>query len=368
MGIDLAGFRAQFPALERLVWLNTPTLPPAARPVLAALRAADSEWESGEASWQAWERQAYATRGLFAGLLGVPENTVALVSSLAEGATTVAASLPPGRVVVGEREFHSNLFPWLVLEGRGADVVTVPAVDGVVPTEALVSAVDDRTVLVAVSEVQSSNGYRVDLEALAERCRETGTRLFVNLTQAAGALRTDMESVRPDFLAAHGYKWLLGPRGAAWLHVRPDRLDELRPLIHNWHTPADPYADYYGGPLELPEGARRLDTSFSWLPWVGARAALELLASLDAGEVERRCLDLAAAFRDGARSRGFRLVPEERRSHIVAVSVPDPDALLVRLRERGVTAAVRGGFLRLGFHGFNDAGDVDAALGALGRS
>ncbi|HEX2030325.1 MAG TPA: aminotransferase class V-fold PLP-dependent enzyme [Actinomycetota bacterium] len=361
---DLVAFRRQFPALERVTYLNTATTPPAARPVLEALRRAEGEWEGGEFSWQAWEREAHATRRLFAGLVGSEADRVALMGSVAEAAATVAASLPPGRVVVGEREFRSNLLPWVALRDRGFEVVEVEADDGVVTTERLASAVEPGAVLVAVSDVQSSNGFRVRLGEIASACRAAGARLFVNVTQSVGALRFD-PAVEADYVAAHGYKWLLAPRGAAWLAVRPDRLDELRPLLPNWHSVEEPYADYYGSAIPLSSAASRLDTSMAWLPWVGARAALDLLARLDAGALERRCLELAAAFRAGAADRGYGTVREEAASHIVAVDVPDAGALKRRLAERRVIAAVRGGFLRLGFHAFNDPSDVEAALDAL---
>jgi selenocysteine lyase/cysteine desulfurase len=367
VSLGLAEFRNLFPALERFVWLNTPTVPPAARPVLDALHRAEADWEQGEFSWQTWESDAYATKPLFAGLIGAPEDSVALVGSVAEAATTVAASLPRGRVVVGSREFLSNLLPWLALRRRGFDVIEVPAEGGVVSTDALAAEVNPDTVLVAVSEVQSSNGYRIRLSDLAARCRDTGTRLFVNLTQAAGALRLDASVIRPDFAAASGYKWLLGPRGASWLHVRPDRRPELAPLIPNWHSVEEPYADYYGS-MEIASETRGLDTSFSWLPYVGARAALALIGSLDAVEVENRCLDLAASFREGVRDLGLEQSPEEMPSQIVAVSVPDPDNVRARLKERRIMAAVRGGSIRFGFHAFNVEEDVGEALDALGRT
>lgn len=365
--MDLAGFRAQFPALDRLVWLNTPTAPPGARPVLDALAEVHRQWEEGEFSWQAWEADGHATRGLFARLIGADESSVALMSFVAEAAATVAGSLPPGRVVVGAREFQSNLLPWLALRERGFEVVEVePSDEGVVRTEALAREIDARTVLVAVSEVQSSNGFRVDLRELAARCRAQGARLFLDAAQSLGALRLDVEDVRPDFVACHGYKFLLGPRGAAWLYVRPDRIDELHPLAPNWKSLAEPYADYYGD-AELAADARKLDTSLAWFSWPGARAALELLLELDPAEVEGRCLELAAAFREGAEQQGFRLVPQEAPTQVVGVALPDAAAVRARLKERRVMAAVRGGFLRLGFHAFNDPSDVEAALQALGE-
>ncbi|HEV8681885.1 MAG TPA: aminotransferase class V-fold PLP-dependent enzyme [Actinomycetota bacterium] len=366
MSDALNGFRALFPALERWVWLNTPTVPPAARPVLDALRRVETEWEAGEFSWQSWEAEAEATREQITRLVGAPDGTVALSTSMSECAATVAASLPPGKVVVGEREFRSNLAPWLALRRRGFDVTEVPAKDGVVRTEDLAGAVDEATVLLAVSEVQSSNGFRVRLPELAERCRQHGTRLLVNATQSLGALRLDVEELGIDYLACHGYKWLLAPRGAAWLYVRPDRLDEMLPLAPNWHSVPDPYEDYYGE-APLAEDARKLDASWAWFSFAGARAALDLVLSLDRVAVEERCLRLAASFREEASGRGFDLVPEEAPTQIIGVRLPDAGVVRERMKERRVLAAVRGGFLRLGFHAFNDDSDVAAALDALGR-
>ncbi len=362
---DFGAFRSLFPALERFVWLNTATVAPGARPVLDALARAEREWEEGRFDWQAWEAEADATRSLFGRLIGAGPSDIALVHSVSEAAATVARSLAGGRVVVGAREFRSNLFPWLQLRERGLEVVEVPATDGVVRTRALVEAIDERTTLVAVTEVQSANGFRVRLGQIARRAKEVGARLFVSVMQSLGALRFDVRDDAPDFVVSHGYKWLLAPRGAAWLYVRHDRLDELQPLAANWKTVADPYADYYGGPLTLAPGARRLDTSLAWFPWIGAKAALELLLSYDASAIEARCLALARSFRDGARDLGYALVPEEAPTHIVGVAVTDPEPLRARLAERRVIGAVRGGFLRLGFHAFNDESDVAAALDAL---
>ncbi len=365
--LDLASFRAQFPALERFVWLNTPTVPPAARPVLEALRRVEKEWEDGNFVWERWEAEADATRTLFARLIGADAGSIALVPSVAEAAATVAHSLPRGRIVVGEREFQSNLFPWLALQQAGFEVAQVPSVDGVVPTDDILEAIDGRTVLVAVTAVQSSNGFRLRLAEIAQKTRRVGARLFVNLTQSLGALRFTLAEIPADYVAVHGYKWLLGPRGAAWLYVRPDHVARTSPLAPSWKSVPNPYADYYGGPYELAPDARRLDASLAWFPWVGARAALELILSLDAEAVETRCLQLAASFRERARERGFRLTPEEVPSQIVGLLVEDPEGLRDRLARQRVVAAVRGGFLRVGFHAFNDEGDLSAALTALGK-
>jgi selenocysteine lyase/cysteine desulfurase len=362
--VKLEELRGLFPALERVTYLNSATASPGATPVLEALRRAQDQWASGEFSWQAWEAEAEETRSLFARLVSGQAAEVALFGSVSEAAATVAASLEPGRVVVGAREFQSNLFPWLALERRGFEVVQVPPVDGVVRTDALIEAIGDGTVLVAVSDVQSATGFRVRLADLAAACKQRSARLFVDAIQSLGALEFVPGA---DYVASHGYKWLMAPRGAGWLWTRPELVEELYPLAPSWKTVPEPYVEYYGGPIELPKDARRADMSLAWLTWPGALAALRIHDQLDRAEVEERCLSLAREFREEAQRRGFRVIPEDAPSQIQALEVADPEALKQRLKERNVIGAIRGGSLRLGFHAFNNESDLATALDALGR-
>jgi selenocysteine lyase/cysteine desulfurase len=156
-------------------------------------------------------------------------------------------------------EFRSNLFPWRARH----QVVAVPARGGATRVEDLIDALDRRTLLLAVSEVTSREGQRLELPALRAATDRVGARLFVNPTQSLGALRFDAEAVRPDYLAVHGYKWLLCPRGAAWLATRPDRLEELRPLAPSWTSTGPPHG-WFGGPLRLAGDATRCDASPAW--------------------------------------------------------------------------------------------------------
>jgi selenocysteine lyase/cysteine desulfurase len=355
-------FRALFPAVARRLWLDTPATPPGAIPVTSALTTAISAWQDGTLGADEWAAAISPVRSEFARYLGVPAGHVALMGSVAEAATTVAMSLPAGNgtIVVGDDEFRSNLFPWLALRARGYRVIRPTAgMDG--RTESLLAAIDDTTVLVAVSEVLSSDGERTDLARLRAATCAVGARLFVDATQSLGVLRPDLAAVHPDYLAVHGYKWLLCPRGAAWLVTR--HAEELRPLLPSWKSTAD--GGYFGGwPLPAP-GAAGCDTPPTWLSWIGARAAIELMSKLSQAAVEHHCLALADAFRERAREAGATPVGAGRPSHIVAVRVADPDAVNRRLVSTRVRARVLGDRLRVGFHYFNDANDVTGALRVL---
>jgi len=381
-------FRALFPALRRTAWLDTPGSPPGALPVTEALRGAVEDWSSGEFDWLDWDGAVDECRELFARFLGVPPGTVSALGSLAEAAGTVAGSLPPGRVVLAEQEFRSNLLPWLA----GHEVITVPARGGVTRTEDLIAALDERCALLAVSELTSRDGYRHDLAALRAATDRVGARLFVNLTQSLGALRFDPAAVAPDYLAVHGYKWLLCPRGAAWLVTRPDRLDELRPLAPNWHATPAPRG-YFGAPPGLAADAARCDASPAWFSWVGARAALRIWLGVDPARVEQHCLGLAGRLAARAAELGLARIGApgpvgdpagpagwpgptgpvggcaaflaSPASQIVVLRTDRPERLTEALAARRVRATVLGDRVRFGVHYFNDGTDVDAVLDVL---
>jgi selenocysteine lyase/cysteine desulfurase len=328
------------------VYLNTASygLPP--RSAVEAVQRVIEEWQGGRSPWESWTQEVGVARERFARLVGCRAEEVATGATVSEFVGLVAASLPTGgRVVVPEVEFTSNLFPWLVHAGRLA-VETVPL-------EALADAVNDSTTLVAVSAVQSSNGWVTDLGAVAEACRRHDARLFVDATQACGWL--PLADHDYDFLVAHSYKWLLSPRGATFFVVRKERLDELTPLHASWWAGDDPYGAYYGPPLRLAENARRFDTSPAWFSWVGAAPALEVLERIGVERIHGHNVELANRFRGG-------MELEPGASAIVSVDVENGAE---RLARAGIRAATRAGGLRVSFHVYNTADDVDAALAAL---
>jgi selenocysteine lyase/cysteine desulfurase len=328
-------------------YLDTATygLPP--RKTLEAGRRALEGWEAWQ-DWHDWEADGEACRRLFGGLVGARLESVALVSAVSVAAGLVAASLPAGsgdNVVLYEREFRSNLFPWLQLERRGVEL-------RLRPLDELAASVDERTALVAVSAVQSSDGAVADLDAL----RRAGTRLFVDATQAAGGWTVPLEGV--DYLAAAAYKWLLCPRGLAFLAVAPERMGELQPLFAGWKSSRDPYGGSYGPPLDLADDARRFDVSLPWHVAAAGRASLELLAALGQERIAAHDLGLARRF-------AAHLGLPEPCSPIVSVQVEDAGRTLGDLDRAGVRCSRRAGGLRFSFHLYNDEADVERAVDVL---
>ena len=329
-------------------YLNTASygLPP--RRGWDALQAALADWRVGATSWEPWADAADAARGHFARLVGAAPDDVALGSTVSQLLVHLATALPDRvRVVTPDIEFTSNLFPWLVQDHRGVDVTTVPP-------ERLVDAIDGQTHLVAYSAVQSATGEVADVAAVARAARHHGTLVVVDATQAVGWLPLDAADA--DLLVCAAYKWLLAPRGAAFMVVGPRVAGQLRPVMASWWATCDYRDGYYGPPLRLAETARRFDISPAWFSWVGAAPALEVLLETGVEEINAHDVRLANRFRDA-------MGLEPSNSSIVPVSAA---GAAERLAAAGVRAAVRAGNARLSFHVYNSDDDVDLAVSALG--
>ncbi len=329
-------------------YLNTASygLPP--RPAWEAVQVAQDEWRHGRTGFDGWDESVGRSRASWARLHGVEAEDVAIGPQVSPFVGLVAASLEPGTEVLAAREeFTSLLFPLLVQQARGVRV-------RLVALDELAEAVDAGTGLVAVSAVQSSDGRLADLDAIAAAAAHHGARTLVDATQACGWLPLD--AARFDHVVCAGYKWLLAPRGTAFLYARPEARERLTPHLAGWYAADPPMANLYGGPLRLGAGAKALDVSPAWMSWVGQAPALELLEAVGIETVHAHDTALAARFREG-------LGIEPAGSAIVSLDLPAEAA--DRLAAARVRCAGRGGLTRFSFHLANREADVDRALEVL---
>jgi selenocysteine lyase/cysteine desulfurase len=329
-------------------YLNTASMgvPPA--PAADAVAAAVDAWRSGASRPLDFDDPVERARDAFAALVGVEPDRVALGAAVSGQIGLLAASLPDrARVLVAEGEFTSVTWPFAAQIGRGATVDEVPLdrIGELAPDYDLVS----------VSVVQSADGRIVDLAAL-RAAREAGCLVVLDATQSLGWFDADLSWA--DAVLAAGYKWLLSPRGCAWMALPAhSRLD---PVAHQagWSAGADQWQSTYGLPLRLADGPRGLGISPAWLSHVGAAVAIPWLVGLDRAAVHAHCVGLADAFREelGMGPGGSAIV-----------SVPGEEAV-ERLTSAGLAVSARAGAARLAFALYNNEADVEMALRALAAS
>ena len=332
-----------------VTYLNTATygLPP--RDAWAALEAAQVDYRAGRGNPAGYDDAVARARAAYARLVGVPVSSVAVGSQASGFIGLVAANLPGGsQVLTATGDFTSVLFPFWSQQPRGVVVREVPL-------DQLAAAVTEQTDLVAVSLVQSADGRVLDLAGLQRACAATGTKIMLDVTQAAGWLPVDAGAV--DYTVCSGYKWLLAPRGTAYFTVRAELMDALIPHHSGWYAGADTWSSIYGAPLRLSTDARRFDLSPVWHAWVPAAPAMELLTSIDRDDLHTYSVGLANRFRAGVG-----LPP----GNSAIVSLAGDGGLVDEVARAGIAAAGRAGRLRLAFHLVNQPSDIDRAVAVIG--
>jgi cysteine desulfurase / selenocysteine lyase len=369
--VDHAAVRSLFPGLSEVVYLDTAACGIGSSPVREALCEWTDRWMAGSLRFRDVDAAAEESRRLFAPIIGADSDEVALIPSVSTAAGTIAAQLPERRsganVVVGAVEYSSNYFPWLLLKEKGYEVRVVPPLGDTLPVDSFAARIDRRTRLVAVSAVQSATGWRADLPALAEACRQAGAWFFVDAAQAAGALPLDVRREGIDFLATVNNKFLLGTRGIGYLYVRRELLSEMRPVLAGRRAAADPGRALYGPEMELSPTASRLDNTLAWLPTLAEPRSLGILHGFGLANVYKRNRMLADRLYGALAECGLLPdpFPPAHRSTIVSVRVPNSEAAAASLRAGGVIAGARGGQVRLSVHFYNTEAEIDRAVRLL---
>src|SRR5436189_2838212 len=180
-----------------------------------------------------------AAREAVAGLINAEPCEIALATNTSHGLNLAARALPLNAgdvVLVSDREFPANVYPWLRLKKQGIDVELAPcAPEGWPDEDYLVERLHDpRVRVLAVSFVQFANGYRADLDRLGVACRANGTYLVVDGIQGVGNSVLDVRETPIDVLACGGQKWLLSPWGSGFVYVRKELIPQLEPTMISW--------------------------------------------------------------------------------------------------------------------------------------
>lgn len=321
--------------------------------------------------------EADELRGLFAGLIGAQAGDIAIVPSASYGIKTAATNLAiaPGQsILIPEQPFPSHFYAWRQLAAdTGAAIEMLPAPSDGDWTAAVLERLRPEVAIAALPACRWFDGAALDSEAIGARCRETGTALVLDATQAAGAMPLDVGRIRPDFLIAAAYKWLLCPYTLAFLYAAPQRQDG-RPLEEHMynHPGADDIASTIAYPEAYTAGARRYDMGevFNSIHLPMAVAALRQLNDWTPAAISESLRPLTDVVAAAAAERGLAVPPARHRvGHYIGLRAPGgwPEGLLQGLAAAGVYASLRVGTLRISPHLFGSEDDVARLFQALDR-
>ncbi len=372
--MDVREARRWFPATDRVAYFNTAAVGLASRVLVEAYRRYIDEWAATGLDYAQGEAAAERARTSVAGLIGADRADVALIPSVSSAAGLVAAQFGRARqgqnVVIGEREYSSNHYPWRLLAHKGYAVRQVPFRNGGLEPEDIAARVDGGTVLVAFSGVQTATGHRSDVRAIGAIARAAGALSFVDGSQLVGALPVagDLEAI--DVLAVADHKFLLNAgRGLGYCYLSRDVQERFVPVNAGWKAGRVPLESFFGPAMDLSPTASRFDHSISWLAAIGNEAALSVFDRFGADAIHRRNRELTGRLRAALAEAGRPPVdlPEANRSSIVSIPLgrADPARLLAELAQRGVVGSARDGNLRLAIHFYNHEDDIERVATAL---
>ena len=332
-------------------------------------------WEIAPADFFSESEQA---RAAFARLVGATADDIALAPSASYGIAVAAANVKVeagGRIIVLEDQFPSNVYPWReTARERGAELVTVQRPPDGDWTEAVATAIDERTGVVALPHCHWTDGSLIDLEGIGARCRDAGAALVLDLTQSLGALPFDVQTVRPDYVACATYKWLLGPYSMGFCYVAPQHR-EGRPLEHNWidRANSENFAGLVNYRDDFQPGARRYDvgerSNFALMPMV--IVALEQILAWGVDDIAETLADRTSAIVQRASGLGLSSVPGHLRAgHFLGLRFAGgvPAGLPEQLAAEKVYVSVRGDSMRVTPHLWVNDADIDRLFAVLERT
>ena len=368
-------WRDEFPVTETYVYMNHAGVAPLSRRVREAmLEFIHDATVNGAVNVELWIETAEKCRESAAQLINADASEIAFMKNTTQGILIAANGIDwqeGDNVVTTAVEFPANVYPWWSLKERfGVETRMVPEHDGRINLDDLDAFIDNKTRVVTISHVEFASGYRNDIQAIGEICRERDIWLVVDAIQSLGVIEVDVKSCNIDILAADGHKWLLAPEGAAIFYCAKDKLDRLINTNVGWSSVVNPrdFLDY--DLTQKPDATRFEEGSYNTTGLYGLNAAFDLLSEIGISTIERRVLELTSTLINGLEDKGYRVTtpkPEAERAGIVIFEsdTHTPKTIVELLQDKKIVTADRGSGVRVSPHFYNTESEIMQLLEVL---
>jgi kynureninase len=373
----LLRYRSEFPILEKTTYLISNSLGAMPRGVFHALDDYAGIWAArGVRAWEEkWWMLSLEVGNQIGELMNAPANSVAIHGNVTQCQAVVAScfdfSGKRDKVVYTDLNFPSVMYFWEAQRSRGARVQMVKTDNGIeVPTERLLDAIDEETLLVPVSHVIFRSSYINDAKAICEKAHKVGAQVILDTFQSLGSgVPVDVQELNVDFACGGALKWLCGGPGTAYLYVRPDLASKLEPKFTGWLAHENPFG-YEIGPTRYKEGAYRFLNGTPNIPALyAAMPGLKILREVDMTQAREKSKRLTARIVSLAERHGWRLsAPRDpqRRGGTIAVDMPHSKEVCAELLKRDILVDWRpGAGVRISPHFYNKDEEIDFAIAAV---
>jgi len=330
----LLRYRDRFPILKRTKYLVSHSLGAMPEATREALNEYADLWASrGVRAWgDKWWMMSIEIGDIIAPLIGAPRGSVVMLPNVTTAEAVVLSSFeyqaPRNRVVIVEGEFPSVRYIYDRLARRlGAEIVNIPHdASGLgFDLDRLLSAIDERTQIVPIGHVLFESSFMIDVEAIAQRCREVGATLVLDVFQSAGIVPVKVREWDAPIAVGGVLKWLCGGPGGSFLYVDPALRPKLEPSFTGWMAHANPFG-FEAPPMRFRDDALRFALGTPPIPALyAAREGPRIIAEADILAIREKSLRQTQKIIDLADARGFELrTPREaeRRGGSVSMRIP----------------------------------------------
>ena len=322
-------------------------------------------------------RRGESCRAKMGRLWEVEPKRVGFTPSAAEGMSWLARGLDwrkGDNVVTTNLEFPSVAYAWRSLKSRGVDIRFVPHRDWAVAEDDLVAAVDDRTRVLAVSQVSFYTGQCLDIEALSSGLRRLGpigreVLLAVDATHASGVVRVPAGDT--DLCISSSYKWMLATHGVAPCYLSPRAEERVGDSAFGWHNlavwPEQGAERLPQAPVKpMPERLEPGNPAMVVVMFLDR--ALQVILDIGIEAIQEHARDLSELVTEGLDRLGMTVIsPRHRlaRSGNTCFLADDAKGVQHALQKRGVLVWGEYGRVRVSGHLYNGSDDVGCLMGAM---
>jgi kynureninase len=333
-------------------------------------------WASrGVRAWaESWWEMPLAVGDIIAPLIGARAREVSMHTnvSLMQAAIISCFEFKPkkNRIVYSDLEFPSVMYVYeKFAASRGAKITTIRSKDGIgIPTEQILDAIDDRTLLVPISHVFFKSAYIQDIKAIVEKAHRHGAYVILDAYHSVGIVPVDVRKLGVDILVGGVLKWLCGGPGGAFLWMMPGLRKKLNPLVTGWVAHEQPFA--FETKMKYASGAEKFLNGTPAVPALYAAAeGPKIIAQVGVENIREKSIRQTALIIEEAARRSLDVVSPldpNRRGGTVTLAMPQAYEISRELLAKNIVIDYRkGAGIRIAPHFYTSDEEILLALDTI---